>query len=69
MNSIAIAVGIVFIDMFAKIKSIMSLVYVKFNLLRSCLTITLPTFLIPLFRFKAIFILVFLPILDYFAAT
>nr|CBH37548.1 hypothetical protein BSM_10250 [uncultured archaeon] len=46
----------------------MSLVYVKFNLLRSCLTITLPTFSILLFRFKAIFILPFLLIWDYFAA-
>ena len=64
-----IAVGVEFIDIFAKMKSIMSLVYVKFNLLRSCLTITLPTFLILLFRFKAIFTLAFLLILDYFAAT
>ncbi len=64
-----IAVGIEFIDRFAKMKSIMTLVYVKFNLLRSYLTITLPTFLILLFRFKAIFILAFLLILDYFAAT
>nr|CBH38628.1 hypothetical protein BSM_21050 [uncultured archaeon] len=47
----------------------MSLVYVKFNRLRSSLTITLPTFLILLFRFKAIFILAFLLTLDYFAAT
>ena len=35
-----IAVGIEFIDMFAKTKSIISLVYVEFNLLRSGLTIT-----------------------------
>jgi hypothetical protein len=64
-----IAVGLEFIEMFAKMKSIMSLVYVKFNLLRSCLTITLPTFFILLFRFEAIFILPFLLILDYLAAT
>jgi len=64
-----IAVGVEFIELFAKMKSIMSLVYVKFNLLRSCLTITLPPFLALLFRFKAIFTLPFLLILDYLAAT
>jgi hypothetical protein len=64
-----IAVGVEFIDMFAKMKSIMSLVYVKFNCLRNCRTITLPTFLTLLFRFKAIFILPFLLILDYLAAS
>ena len=64
-----IAVGIEFIELFAKMKSILSLVYVKFNLLRSCLTIALHTFSNLLFRFKAIFILAFLLILDYFAAT
>jgi len=64
-----IAVGVEFIELFPKMKSIMSLVYVKFNLLRSCLTITLPPFFVLLFRFKAIFILLLLLILDYLAAT
>ncbi|NAT10609.1 hypothetical protein C4E22_03555 [ANME-1 cluster archaeon AG-394-G06] len=64
-----IAVGVEFIELFAKMKSIMSLGYVKFNLLRSCLTITLPPFLVLLFRCEAIFILPFFLILDYFAAT
>jgi hypothetical protein len=63
-----IAVGIVFIGMFAKMKSIMSFVYVKFNRLRSGLTITLSTFSILPFRFKAISLLLLL-ILDYLAAT
>ncbi len=63
------AVGIEFIDIFAKTKSIMSFVYVKFNRLRSGITITLPTFSILLFRFKAIYNLLFLLILDYLAAT
>jgi hypothetical protein len=67
MNIIAVAVEC--IDIFAKIKSIMSLVYVKFNRLRSGLTITSPTFSILLFRFKAIFILPSLLIPDYLAAT
>ncbi len=61
--------GIEFIDIFAKTKSIMSFVYVKFNRLRSGITITLPTFSILLFRFKAIYNLLFLLILDYLAAT
>ena len=39
-----IAVGIEFIVLFAKMKSIMSFVYVKFNILRNCLTITSHTF-------------------------
>ncbi|KAF5426741.1 hypothetical protein C5S39_14535 [Candidatus Methanophagaceae archaeon] len=64
-----IAVGIEFIDMFAKMKTIMSFVYVKFNRSRSYLTITSPTFSILPFRFKAISILFFLLILDYLAAT
>jgi len=64
-----IAVGVEFIELFPKMKSIISLVYVKFNLLRSCLTITLPPFFVLLFRFKAIFILLLLLILDYLAAT
>jgi len=64
-----IAVDIEFIDMFAKTKSIMSFVYVKFNRLITCLTITLPTFSILPFRFKAISLLLFLLILDYLAAT
>jgi len=64
-----IAVGVEFIELFAKMKSIISLVYVKFNLLRSRLTITLPPFFVLLFRFKAIFILLLLLILDYLAAT
>jgi len=64
-----IAVGIEFIDMFAKMNSIMSFVYVTFNRIRSGLTITSPTFSILLFRFKAISILLFLLISDYLAAT
>ncbi|OEU52817.1 MAG: hypothetical protein BA871_13570 [Desulfuromonadales bacterium C00003096] len=64
-----IAVGVEFIELFPKMKSVMSLVYVKFNLLRSCLSITLPPFFVLLFRSKAIFILLFLLILDYLAAT
>jgi hypothetical protein len=64
-----IAVGVEFIEMSAKMNSIMSLVYVKFNLLSSGLTIPLPRFLILLFRINAIFILPFLLILDYLAAT
>ena len=67
MNSIA--VGIEFIDMFAKIKSSMSFVYVKFNRIISSLTITSQTFSIIPFKFKAISILLFLLILDYLAAT
>jgi hypothetical protein len=64
-----IAVGIEVIELFAKIKSIMSFVYVKFNRLRSCLTIASPTFSILPFRFKAISSLLFLLIFDYLAAT
>jgi len=64
-----IAVGIEFIDMFAKMNSFLSFVYVKFNRLRSGLTITSSTFLILPFRFKAISVLLFLLILDYLAAT
>jgi len=62
-----IAVGIKFIDMFAKINSILSFVYFKFNRLRSCLATTLPTFSTLLFRFKAISLSS--DILDYLAAT
>nr|QNO57529.1 hypothetical protein PKDJNKLE_00015 [Methanosarcinales archaeon ANME-1 ERB7] len=67
MNIIAVAIE--FIDMFAKMKSILSFVYVMYNRLRSGLTITSPTFSILLFRFKAISILLILLILDYLAAT
>ena len=67
MNSIA--VGIEFIDMFAKIKSSRSFVYVKFNRIISSLTISSQTFSILPFRFKAISIPLFLLILDYLAAT
>jgi len=64
-----IAVGIEFIDLFAKMNSFLFFVYVTFNRLRSSLTITLPTFSILPFRFKAISIRLFLLILDYLAAT
>ena len=67
MNSIAVAME--FIDLFAKIKSSMSFVYVNFNRIISSLTITSPTFSILPFRFKAISIPLFLLILDYLAAT
>ncbi|KAF5428612.1 copper-binding protein (NosD) [Candidatus Methanophagaceae archaeon] len=49
-----IAVGIELIDLFAKMNLILSFVYVKFNCLRSSLTISLSTFSILPFRFKAI---------------
>ena len=61
--------GTASIDIFAKAKSIMFFVYVKFNRLRSGLTITLSTFSILPFRFKAISRLLFLLILDCLAAT
>jgi len=64
-----IAVGIEFIDLFAKMNSFLSFVYVKFKHIRSGLTITLQTFSILPFRFKAISILLFILILDCLAAT